>query len=193
MKVSFSFAALIAVLLMTTPSCKKSSGNDGGGTPDPSGYYLTATVNGKTWSANVGANNSQHTPVLAALSGSGSATLALVLGVQAINKDSSAFAIVFPKNITLNKTVVFNASQYMAAVYAPNAALAYATSKNLNSDDSLTITNFDQTSQVIEGKFKGTFYLQSGSGATTVKVTDGKFKTPYVLDATQLPPSNVKF
>lgn len=165
--------------------CKKSS--DGGGSN--SQYYLTATVSGKAWSANV-ANNSMNTPVLAAVTGSGSSTVILVLGIQAVGKDSSAFAIAFPPTITLNKTVAFDASKYMAAIYAASSTASYATSKTPNSDDSLTITNYDQTAKVVEGTFKGTFYLQSGSGS--IKITDGKFKTPYVLDASQLPPSNIK-
>jgi hypothetical protein len=179
----------IALVVLLFPACKKSSGG-GSDNNSNSEYYLNATVNGKAWSANV-SNNSLNTPVLAAQTGSGSATLILVLGIKALNKDSSAFAIVFPKNITLNKTVVFNASQYMAGVYAPDATSTYATSKNINSDDSLTVTGFDQTAKIIEGTFKGTFYLSTGTG--TVKVTDGKFRTPYVLDVSQLPPSNVKF
>ena len=181
----------VALFSLILPACKKSSGGgDGNTTTGSSEYYLNATVNGKAWSANV-SNNSLNTPVLAAQTGSGSATLMLVLGIQAVNKDSSAFAIVFPKTITLNKTVVFNPSQYMAGVYAPNATSTYATSKNTSSDDSLTVTSFDQSAKIIEGTFKGTFYLSTGTG--TVKVTDGKFRTPYVLDASQLPPSNVKF
>ncbi|MBS1664553.1 MAG: hypothetical protein JST68_26135 [Bacteroidetes bacterium] len=188
----FSSLALAATLLVLSPACKKNSGNDGGGGTTSSEYYLSATVNGKAWNANT-SNNSMHTPVLAAQTGSGSSTVLLVLGIQAAGKDSSAFAIVFPKSITLNKTYVFNPSQYMAGIYAPSAVLSYATSSNTNSDDSLTITSFDQSAKIIEGKFKGTFYLQSGTGATSVKITDGKFRTPYVLDASQLPPSNIKY
>ncbi len=190
MKFSSYTLLTLAVLSLSFPACKKSSGGSGsGGNNTNSEYYFTATVNGKAFNANV-SNNTLNTPVLAALTGSGSATLVLVLGIQAANKDSSAFAIVFPQNITLNKTVVFNPSQYMAGVYAPNATSTYATSKNTNSDDSLTVTSFDKSAKVIEGTFKGTFYLSTGTG--TVKVTDGKFRTPYVLDASQLPPSNVK-
>ena len=128
---------------------------------------------------------------MAALTGSGASTVVLTLGIQAENKDSSALAIVFPKNIPLNKMLVFNASDYMAAVYAPDANTSYATAPGAGSDDSLMITGFNDTTQVIEGTFKGTFYLQNGSG--TVSITNGKFKTPYVLDASELPPSNVKF
>jgi hypothetical protein len=181
------FSILSLVLLLS--SCKKNSGGNDGGSNN-SGYYLSASVNGKSWNANV-ANDSLHSPVLAAQTGSGASTVFLVLGIQAQGKDSSAFAIVFPKSITLNKTLVFDASKYMAGIYAATATSGYQTSTNTNSDDSLTITSLDATARVIEGTFKGTFYLTSGSGS--VKVTDGKFRTPYVLDASQLPRSNIKF
>ncbi len=181
-------AALLLSFSALLPSCKKSSGGSDNGSSSP--YYLSATINGKAWNANV-ANDSLHSPVLAVLTGSGSSTIALAIGIQASGKDSSALAIVFPKNITLNKTLVFNASNYMAAVYVANPTNTYETSKNTNSDDSLTITSFDQNAKIIEGTFKGTFYLTTGTGS--VKITDGKFKTPYLTDASQLPPNNIKF
>jgi hypothetical protein len=184
---AFFFSILSLALLLS--SCKKSSGGNDGSTNN-SGFYLSASVNGKTWNANV-ANDNMQSPVLAAQTGSGASTLFLVLGIQAQGKDSSAFAIVFPQSIALNKTLVFDASKYMIGIYAATATAGYETSASTNSDDSLTITSLDQTAKVIEGTFKGTFYLTSGSGS--VKVTNGKFRTPYVLDASQLPPSNIKF
>jgi hypothetical protein len=188
MKIRIGHLLLLSLLasgLFLLPACKKDSG--GGGSASNSAYYLTATVNGVAWKANL-ANDT--TPVLAALSGSGSSTLVLVLGIQAQGKDSSAFAIVFPSNITLNKTTVFNSANYSVAVYAPSATADYETVSGVKSDDSLTVTSYDQSTRIIEGTFSGTFYLSTGSGS--VKVTNGKFRTPYVLDASQLPPSNVK-
>ena len=186
-RISFILLAGLSLFALL-PSCKKSSGGNDSGV-DTSGYYLIATINGQTWAANV-ANNSMNTPVLAALTGSGSSTLALTIGLKAAGKDTSAIALVFPENITLNKMQVFNASKYMEAIYLSNATTEYETSTNVNSDDSLEITTFDQSAKVIAGSFKGTFYLSTGGG--TVKITDGKFKTPYVNDASELPP-NVKF
>jgi hypothetical protein len=189
MKMSMSIPTRLAfagmAFFFSLSACKKDSG--GGSSAANSSYYLSATVNGAAWKANV-ANDS--TPVLAALSGTGSATLVLVLGIQAAGKDSSAFAIAFPANITLNKTIVFNTANYSVAVYAPNATADYETVSGVASDDSLTVTSFDKSTMIIEGTFSGTFYLSTGSGS--VKVTNGKFRTPYVLDASQLPPSNIK-
>ena len=176
---------LAAALFVLLPACKKSSGGGGGGSN--SKYYLSATVNGAAWNANV-ANDT--TPVLAALTGTGSSTLTLVLGIQAAGKDTSAFAIVFPADITLNKTIVFNVANYTEAVFTPDGTATYATSSGVASDDSLTITTFDKSAKIIEGTFKGTFYMTTGSGS--LKITNGKFRTPYIMDASQLPPSTIK-
>jgi hypothetical protein len=195
MNAPFSFLRLFGLFsigtILTLSSCKKSSGGGVGGSTNTSGYYLSATVNGKAWNANV-ANDSLKSPVLAGIDYTGVSYVLIVLGEQTAGKDTSAIALVFPENITLNKTVAFNAAQSIEAVYAASATAGYNTvSPGGTTDDSLTVTTFDQTSKVIEGTFKGTFYRTTGSG--TVKITDGKFRTPYLMDINSLPPSNVKF
>src|ERR1700761_8383235 len=96
---SFRNVFLIAGCVLAATACKKSGGG-GDNTGNNAGYFLTATVGGKAWAANV-ANDTLHSPVIAAITSSGSAKLVLLLGVQAAGKDSTAIAIVFPQNIVL--------------------------------------------------------------------------------------------
>src|SRR5882757_5739642 len=106
-------------ILATFPGCKKSSG--GGDTnTNTSGYYLTATVAGKAWAANVGAPSLSNSPCIGVLTKSGNVSVAAVLGVQAQGKDSSAIALILPSNIQLNHTVNFDVSIYTEAAYALN-------------------------------------------------------------------------
>lgn len=175
-------------LMLAVAGCKKSSGGSDSPTPE---YYITATVNGKAWSANV-VSPTLHAACVGIISSSNSVSLVLMAGVQTQGKDSTAIALVFPSNITLNKQTKFDGALYTAGAYVDG-------NKGYNSDPankgagSLTITSFDQTARVIEGNFTGTFGFVSG-GSTTVKITDGKFKCLYTTQPNANPfPPNVKF
>jgi len=182
-------AGLLAVVLFAFPSCKKDSG---GSSAVNSAYYLSASVSGKSWNANVGLDN-LHDPALAALNGLNAGDIAAVIAEEAAGKDTSAIVIVFPVNIPLNQPWAFSSANLALAAYAPNASLVYQTPSGGNAGDSVTVTTFDQTNLVIEGTFKGTFYSTTGSGSVTI--TNGKFRVPYVIDAAQQSslPGGIKF
>jgi hypothetical protein len=92
----------------------------------------------------------------------------------------------------LNKQTNFAANLYTAGVYV-DGTTGYNSDPANKGSGSLTVTSFDQTAKVIEGTFSGTFGLVSG-GATTVQVTNGKFKCIYTTQANANPfPPNVKF
>src|ERR1700744_1043900 len=110
----------ILTLITVFSACKKCGGS--GSSTNTSGYYLTATINGKSWAANI-ANDTLKSPVLAAPDNG----LVLLLGEQLAGKDTTAIALVFPESITLNKTVAFNASQYTEAAYASGGSSGYNT------------------------------------------------------------------
>jgi hypothetical protein len=182
-------AGVLVAALFTLPSCKKDSGNS---SAVNSAYYLSASVSGTSWNANVGLD-SLHDPAIAALNGLNTGDIAVVIAEEASGKDTSAFVIVFPVEIPLNQAWAFNTANLALAAYAPNASLVYQTPSTGNAGDSVTVTTFDQTNQVIEGTFKGTFYSTTGSGSVTI--TNGKFRAPYVIDAAQQSslPGNIKF
>ncbi|HTE12480.1 MAG TPA: hypothetical protein VK645_15960 [Chitinophagaceae bacterium] len=189
----FTVILLIAVGFLLVQSCKKSSGDDANN--NTSGYYLTANVNGQAWSANVNStlNNS---PAIAAVTGSGSSTVLLLLGLKAVNKDTTALVLIFPQNVALNKTLNFDPAQYLEGAYVAEITpgsgtyYGYNTTSATGGSGTITITLFDQSSKTIEGTFAGSFGSQQGRPA--VKVTDGKFRCVYTTDITQLPKSNVK-
>ena len=105
-------------------SCKKSSG--GGDTGPVSEYFMTATVNGKGWSANV-VSPTLNGACIGVTTTAGNASVVLMAGVQAQGKDSTAIALVFPTNITLNTATSFAAQLYTAGAYAESATVGYNT------------------------------------------------------------------
>src|ERR1700744_6254837 len=117
-------ASLLAAALFALPSCKKDSG--GSGPAVNSTYYLSASVSGTSWKANVGLD-SLHDPALAALNGLSTGDIAAVIGEETSGKDTSAFVIVFPVDIPLNQAIAFNTANIALAAYAPNASLVYET------------------------------------------------------------------
>ncbi|HZK64161.1 MAG TPA: hypothetical protein VFC34_08455 [Puia sp.] len=181
-------AVLIAVCclsLLLFPACKKSSGSDNSGS---SAYYLSATVNGKSWNANYNTNTGDVFAV-AEITSSGSVSVVLALGIQLANKDTSAIALVFPKNITLGKAYDFENDLYTAGAYADNSA-GYNTSPANHGSGTITVTNFDQTGNIVEGIFSGSFGTTNGS--SVIQITNGKFRCLLTTATQQLPP-NVKF
>ena len=178
----------VVLLLLLLQGCKKDSGSDS----NSSGYYLTATVNGESWSANVNStlNNS---PAIAAVTSSNGITVFILLGVKAVNRDSSAIAVIFPQTVTLDKATNFDASKYSEAAYVEEASpgsptyYGYNTTPATGGSGTFTITVLDQTAKLIEGTFSGAFGSQTGRA--DIQVTNGKFRCPYTTDINQLPQS----
>lgn len=186
---------LLLTALMAGQGCKKSSGGDGSGT-NTSGYYLTAAVGGKDWSANVNSPVLDNSPSIGVLMPYNGGALMIVLGIKAVNKDTTSLVLVFPQNVTLNKTLTLDATKNLEVAYVAETAAGsgayygYNTTPATGGSGTLTITSFDQNAKVIEGTFSGVLGSQTGRAAITL--TNGKFRCIYTMDTKQLPPG-VKF
>ena len=183
------YLPLLVIIIGLLQGCKKDSG---GGSNNSSGYFLTASVNGQSWSANVN-STLNNAPAIAALSTSNGVSIFIVLGIKAVSNDSSAIAVIFPKNVTLNQSFNFDASQYSESAYVEESAArsttyyGYNTTSQTGGSGTITITAYDQTNKIVEGTFSGTF--GSTIGRASVQVTNGKFRCPYTTDVNQLPKS----
>jgi hypothetical protein len=180
---SIAVSMLLLPTLLVFQSCKKSSG--GGDTPaNTSGYYLTATVGGKDWSANVPAPTLQNSPAIAGVTTVNGVSIMLMIGVSAANKDTTAIALVFPQNIQLNKAFTFDPTKNLEAAYTAEAApgsstyYGYNTTTTTGGSGTMTVTSFDQTAKVIEGTFSGVFGSQT-AGKPAIPFTNGKFRCIY--------------
>ncbi|MGC4034576.1 MAG: hypothetical protein QM764_01355 [Chitinophagaceae bacterium] len=188
-----SLFVFITSLLFT--GCKKDSHDGGGGSSE---YYLTATVDGKAWTANV-KSTLNNAPAIAATTSSGSVSILFLVGINAVGNDSTAIILIFPQNVEVSKTISFDATKYSEGGYiaetAPGATTYYSYNSTPATDGSgsFMITTFDQTNKLIEGTFSGTFGSQT-SGRSAIQITNGKFRCPYTADVNQLPKSGgVKF
>jgi hypothetical protein len=176
-------------------SCKKSSGG-GDDTTNTSGYYLTANIGGKDWSANV-KSSLQNSPSIAAITTANGSKIVLLIGVKAVNKDTTAIALIFPQNIQPNKAFTFDATKYLEGAYIAEMSTGsgtyygYNTTPATGGSGTITVTTFDQATNVIEGTFSGTFGSQTGRAA--IPVTNGKFRCIYTTDNTKLPVPGSKF
>ena len=176
-----SIACLLIVLSMAFfQSCKKSSGSGG---PPPE-FYLTATVDGTSWTANLknGVND-----VAAGTSGG----LFLVLGVQVKGKDSTAILLAFPVNPSLNTPKSFDPLQKSVAGYVTVSG-AYSADPAVNGSGSYTITYLNDSSKTVEGSFNCLAMRTKGSGVASVNITNGKFRTRYTDHTIPQPPANLK-
>jgi hypothetical protein len=184
-------AIVISILFFFTlfifESCSKDSHN---GDNNSSGYYLSATINGTAWSANVN-SSLNNSPVVAALTTNSGVSVFILLGIKAVSKDTTAIAVIFPQNATLNNSYNFDASSYSEAAYVEESApgsptyFGYNTLPATGGSGNFTITSFDQTAMTIEGNFSGTLGSQNGKPA--LKVTNGKFRCPYTTNINELP------
>jgi hypothetical protein len=183
MKKNISLLQLSLLLLICTviiTGCSKSSGSE-----NNSSYYMTGTVNGKAWAANL-SNNSYKSPVLAGVETANNITIVFVLGIQVASSDTSAFAVIFPKNTSLNQTIGFDVTQNTEAAYIEEASAGSSTYNGYNTESTYggsgnySVSLIDDANKVIEGTFSGTFGLTTGSGSVTV--TNGKFRCPYTTD-----------
>jgi hypothetical protein len=180
-------AILFLVGITLLQACSKSSGSDNSSAS--STYYMTATVDGKAWAANM-SNNSFKSPALGGITTSNGTSIMVVLGIYANNKDTSAFAVLFPQSTALNQTMAFDVSKITEAAYisetTPGSAVynGYNTTTTTGGSGSFSVTNFDQVNKVIEGTFSGSFGATSGTAK--VQVTNGKFRCPYTTDISQI-------
>ena len=180
-----AMAFLVSLTLLQ--ACSKSSGSDNSSTS--STYYMTATVDGKAWAANM-SNNSFKSPALGGITTSNGTSIMVVLGIYGNNKDTSAFAVLFPQSTALNQTMAFDVTKITEAAYisetAPGTAVynGYNTTPATGGSGSFSVITFDQVNKVIEGTFTGTF--GSTAGSTKVQITNGKFRCPYTTDISQI-------
>jgi len=186
---------LLLTVLMAGQGCKKSSGGDGSAT-NTSGYYLTASIGGKDWAANVNSPGLDNSPSIGVVTPFNGGALMLVLGIKAVNKDTTSLVLVFPQNVTLNKALTLDATKNLEIAYVAETAAGsgayygYNTTPATGGSGTLTITSFDQTAKVIEGTFSGVLGSQTGRAA--ISFTNGKFRCIYTTNIQQLPPG-VKF
>lgn len=192
---SIALLMLLFPALVVIQSCKKSSGN--GDDTNTSGYYLTANVGGKDWSANVKSPTLDNSPAIAGITTANGINIVVLVGLTAVNKDTTAIALVFPQNLQLNKPFAFDATKYLEGAYiaetAPGATTYYQynTTPAIGGAGTITVTTFDQTGKIIEGTFSGVFGSQTGRAA--IPVTNGKFRCVYTTGTSSLPLSGLKF
>ncbi len=190
LKLNFTFIIFFSILFMH--ACSKSSGSDS----NNAGNYLTANVNGQSWSANIN-SSLNNSPAMAVVTNSNGTNIFLVIGLKEVNKDSSAIAVIFPQNLTLNQAYAFDATQYFEGAYISETApgsgkyYGYNTTPATGGSGTVTVTILDQSAKIVEGTFSGTFGSQQGRPA--VQITNGKFHCPYTTDATKLPKTGLKF
>ncbi len=174
--------------------CSKSSGSGNNTTPN-TGYYFSATISGKAFSANF-ISPTDGGPGIASTTTSNGVTFVVGFGIQIENgNDSSIIVIVFPTTTPLNTPTYLSPGINTGAAYSTEASPgsstynAYGTNPAYGGSGTFTVTEFDQTNKVVAGTFSGTF---GSSTNTTVSVTNGKFRCALVSSTTAFPP-NVKF
>lgn len=159
---------LLLVLLLIT-GCSKT-------TPEPE-FYMTATIDGKSWSANVA--NSQKTNVAAVVN---QGLVAVVAG-QVIDNTTTSVGVVFPKTITLNQPIAIVPAKNIALAYSISQTDGYSADPNLGGSGTLTITRFDETAGVVEGTFSGDAVFNKNS--TRVAIANGRFRSAiYAVNVT---------
>lgn len=159
-------------LLATLVGIQSCSKSDNGKPSDD--FYFTAKVGDKAWVANVPSN--LNTTVAA---GSFNGNMVIVVGAMAVGTDTSAIAVVFPDDIELNKTVQFNQADLTLLAYVSKDATAgFSTDYVRNARGTLTITGFDAAAKTIEGTFSADL-IEASPGKGKMKITEGKFKTPF--------------
>jgi hypothetical protein len=168
---------VLATVLLLTASCKKSGGSNGSAsnTQLDTAYYMTATVNGQKWTANVNLLNG------AAAYAGGASTYILLVGVQAVGKDSTAIEMSFNKAANPGVTSNFNPQYYNNIVYG-NASIAYESDPADGASGSFVITQIDAGKGVMAGTFTCTLANTTNAGQK-ITVTDGKFKCLYQENA----------
>jgi hypothetical protein len=162
------------------PACKKNS--EGGDAS--SEYYLTATIDGKEWKANI--TNGQSS-VAAGLQSS----IVLVLGLQKEGNDTTAIIVAFPENITLNQPVSINPAKSSVAGYV-TVTSGFSTDPSKGGSGTMTITGYDKEAKIVEGTFSGTAVKTVGTPSGTVTIANGKFRAFYELNKIPATPPSLK-
>ena len=189
------FIAIVSTVVFISlliQSCKKSSG---GSAAPATGYYFTATINGKSFAANF-VSPTDGGPGIASTTTSNGVTFVVGFGIQIANaNDSSIMVIVFPITTPLNTPTDLSPGINTGAAYSAEASPgsstynSYGTNPAYGGSGTFTVTEFDQTNKVVAGTFNGTF---GSSANTTVIVTNGKFRCNLISSTSTFPP-NVKF
>lgn len=147
-------------------------------------FYLSATIGGKAWRANV--NNNQNTTV-----GAGKVNnLVMIIGQQKTDK-TATLVVVFPKNVALNQTLKFTESQPSTLAYTPDDIEPYSMEPSRGGSGTYTVTRFDEENQIVEGTFSGEA-INTKNG-TKLTITDGRFRSKlFAVPPTTTPAPNTK-
>jgi hypothetical protein len=193
----FVVISLVLFSAAVLQGCSKGSSGSNN-SADTSSYYLSATLGGKAWNSNV-YFDTYKSNVIGGITTVNGIPYVEVIGLYASNGDTSqALTIVFPQDIPLNTPITLDSVQYKDVVYVSEDPLrsgkfdAYNTATPTGGSGTMTITTFDQTNQILAGAFSGVF----GSDTNTkpgINFTNGKFRCPYILEASQLPPAALKY
>lgn len=162
----YSYMILLLVLFVIS-SCKKDSGKDDASDE----YYLSATVNGEKWAANlkIGPTN---------VSAGSQSGLLMMLGLQKIGTDTTALIIALPINSALNQPVTFNPALQSLAGYV-SIVNSFIADPAKGGSGTVTLTHLDETAHIAEGYFSAVAVRTQGPAATKMTISDGKFKIRY--------------
>ncbi|HLK30798.1 MAG TPA: hypothetical protein VKT28_19630 [Puia sp.] len=187
-------SAILLFFLFLFQGCSKSSGGNNS-TPPATDYYLTASVNGKSFAANF-VSTTDGGPGIAGTTTSNGIQFIVGFGIQIVNtNDSSIFVIVFPANTPLNTPTSLSPTVNTGLVYSAESSPGspnynvYGTNPAYGGSGTFTITEYDQTKKVVAGTFSATLGSTTNS---TVSITNGKFRCTIIGTTSNFPP-NVKF
>jgi len=176
---------VLACLTYILPGCKKNNSSQPATENNTQGgkYYLTGTVNGVSWKADV-------------VAAGDTTNLIIIIGAQMVNKDTSAIVLSFPDLATINQSYPFNFSVNSSlAGYLSNTSNTtlyfYATIYSVGgSTGDFTITKLDRTANMVSGIYTAT--VTNNSSKNTLTITNGTFNMPFVMSTPSLP-SNIKY
>ena len=163
-------------------SCKKNSDSPGGGNISAE-YFLSATIDGKPWSANI--KNGEEN-----VAGGTRGGFMFVVGAQVTGKDTTAIVLTFPASPALNTQKSFDMLQKSVAGYI-NVAHTFSADAAVGGSGTYMITTLNDSSRVIEGKFSFKGVNKQNSTSVSVNITDGKFRTTYRDNVAPQPPDNL--
>ena len=164
---SISKLVLIALTVVLS-SCSKDSDSSSSNPVTPSGSYITATVDGASFSTTIAGVST----VNGSRSGTGEFTLIQVLGAD-LNSNSIAINLF---GITTTGTYTLNAdSDSVIAFTPPTGGAAYGTGGCAGATGTINVTFLDNTK--IEGTFSFTGKDVDNCATSAVKtVTNGSFR-----------------
>ncbi|MBK8600331.1 MAG: hypothetical protein IPN80_07000 [Flavobacterium sp.] len=168
---SISKLVLIAFTIVLS-SCSKDNDSSSSTPITPSGSYITATVDGASFSTSIAGISTAS----GSRSGSGEFTLIQVVGAD-INSNSIAINLL---GITTTGTYTLNADSDSVLAYTPpTGGLSYSTGGCSDVSGTMNVTFIDNTK--IEGTFSFTGKdVDNCATSATKTVTNGSFRCVFV-------------